>query len=32
VRAHEAEFEARAEAALPGPLRPVNRATPRHVT
>src|SRR5215471_2034189 len=25
VRSHEAEFEARAEAALPGPLRPVHR-------
>ena len=27
VRSHEAEFEARAEAALPGPLRPVHRTT-----
>jgi membrane protein DedA with SNARE-associated domain len=30
VRSHEAEFEARAEAALPGPLRPVHRTG--HVT
>jgi hypothetical protein len=26
VRSHEAELEARAEQALPGPLRPVHRA------
>ena len=32
VRSHEAEFEARAEAALPGPLRPVHRTAARHVT
>src|SRR5262252_368957 len=29
VRSHEAEFEARAEAALPGPLRPVHRTPAR---
>jgi membrane protein DedA with SNARE-associated domain len=32
VRSHEAEFEARAEKALPGPLRPVHRARARQVT
>src|SRR5215471_7824287 len=32
VRSHEAEFEARAEAALPGPLRPVHRTAARHGT
>jgi len=32
VRSHEAEFEARAEEALPGPLRPVHRTAARHVT
>jgi membrane protein DedA with SNARE-associated domain len=32
VRAHEAEFEARAEEALPGPLRPVHRLRTQQVT
>jgi len=31
VRSHEAEFEARAEEALPGPLRPVHQTRARHV-
>jgi membrane protein DedA with SNARE-associated domain len=32
VRSHEAEFEARAEEALPGPLRPVHRLRTQQVT
>jgi membrane protein DedA with SNARE-associated domain len=32
VRSHEAEFEARAEKALPGPLRPVHRTGARRGT
>ena len=30
VRSHEAEFEARAQEALPGPLRPADRIGSRH--